>query len=135
MMAPATPGPWLSPGRKHRRRILLPPVQPILSPTGESPRSGSRFDPLEESDVDEEISIAEEVAWDGLEDEPRVLPIGRIGDRDRAELLEDFWGKIGFPVKEICPRGNNKVVIIYIFMFMINVYIPCYNCINRNIDT
>lgn len=28
-------------------------------------------------------------------------------------------------VKEICPRGNNKVVIIYIFMFMINVYISC----------
>ena len=38
-------------------------------------------------------------------------------------------------LKEICPRGNNKVVIIYIFMFMINVYISCYNCINRNIST
>jgi hypothetical protein len=28
-------------------------------------------------------------------------------------------------MKEIYPRGNNKVVIIYIFMFMINVYISC----------
>jgi hypothetical protein len=44
-------------------------------------------------------------------------------------------GDIGEMVKEICPRGNNKVVIIYIFMFMINVYISCYNCINRNIST
>lgn len=41
----------------------------------------------------------------------------------------------GAGLKEICPRGNNKVVIIYIFMFMINVYISCYNCINRNIST
>jgi hypothetical protein len=47
--------------------------------------------------VDEEISVAEEVALAGLEDEPRVLPIAHDGDLDRAALLEDFWGKIGFP--------------------------------------
>src|SRR3954468_6251745 len=32
---------------------------------------------------------------------------------------------------EICPRGNNKVGYYHIFILMINVYIPCYNCINR----
>jgi hypothetical protein len=31
-------------------------------------------------------------------------------------------------VKEICPRGNNNIVII-IFLVHDNVYIPCYNCI------
>jgi hypothetical protein len=36
-----------------------------------------------------------------------------------------FQLKDEYKVKEICPRGNNKVVIIYIFMFMINVYISC----------
>ena len=34
-------------------------------------------------------------------------------------------GRSSSLLKEICPRGNNKVVIIYIFMFMINVYISC----------
>jgi hypothetical protein len=63
----------------------------------ETPRSGSRFDPLAESEVDEEISVAEEVAWCGLEDEPRVLPIVRDGDQGRDEILQDFWAKIGYP--------------------------------------
>jgi hypothetical protein len=89
--------PWLALGRMSRRRILLQPIRPILSPAGLSPRSGSRFDPLEDSEVDEEITVAEEVAWDGLEDEPKVLPIAHDGELDRAALLEDFWGKIGFP--------------------------------------
>jgi hypothetical protein len=33
-------------------------------------------------------------------------------------------------VKEICPRGNNNIVII-IFLVHDNVYTPCYNCIKR----
>ena len=37
-------------------------------------------------------------------------------------------------VKEICPRGNNKV-IIYFLIIMINVYYSCYNCINRKLST
>uniref|UniRef100_A0ACD5Z6G3 Uncharacterized protein n=1 Tax=Avena sativa TaxID=4498 RepID=A0ACD5Z6G3_AVESA len=32
---------------------------------------------------------------------------------------------------EICPRGNNKSGYYYTFVFMMNVYIPCYNCIIR----
>jgi hypothetical protein len=31
-------------------------------------------------------------------------------------------------LKEICPRGNNNIVII-IFLVHDNVYTPCYNCI------
>jgi hypothetical protein len=27
----------------------------------------------------------------------------------------------------ICPRGNNKVVLLNIPLFIINVYISCYN--------
>jgi hypothetical protein len=33
-------------------------------------------------------------------------------------------------LKEICPRGNNNIVII-IFLVHDNVYTPCYNCIKR----
>jgi hypothetical protein len=40
--------------------------------------------------VDEEITVAEEVAWAGLEDEPKVLPIDLDGELDQAALLEDF---------------------------------------------
>jgi hypothetical protein len=40
--------------------------------------------------VDEEISVAEEVAWDGLEDVPNVPPIADAGELDRDALLEDF---------------------------------------------
>jgi hypothetical protein len=29
----------------------------------------------------------------------------------------------------ICPGGNNKVVLFGIPLFIINVYISCYNCI------
>jgi hypothetical protein len=32
-------------------------------------------------------------------------------------------------LKGICPRGNNKVVLFNITLFIINVYISCYNCI------
>jgi hypothetical protein len=85
--------PWISPCR----RIRLPPVRPTLSPAGSSPRSGSRFDFLEDSEVDEEITVAEEVAWAGLEDVPKVLPIALDDGHDRDALLEDFWGKIGYP--------------------------------------
>jgi hypothetical protein len=35
-------------------------------------------------------------------------------------------------VKEICPRGNNNIVII-IFLVHDNVYTPCYNCIKRKL--
>jgi hypothetical protein len=35
-----------------------------------------------------------------------------------------FWCYL----KEICPRGNNNIVII-IFLVHDNVYTPCYNCI------
>jgi hypothetical protein len=73
-----------------RRQTLLQPIRPILFPNGLSPRSGGRFDPLEESEVDEEITVAEEVAWAGLEDEPKVLPIDLDGELDQAALLEDF---------------------------------------------
>ena len=35
-------------------------------------------------------------------------------------------------LKEICPRGNNKLsYYYYISLFMIIVYYPCYNCIDR----
>jgi hypothetical protein len=29
----------------------------------------------------------------------------------------------------ICPRGNNKVVLLIFPLFIINVYVTCYNCI------
>jgi hypothetical protein len=29
----------------------------------------------------------------------------------------------------ICPRGNNKVVLLNIPLYIINVYVSCYNCI------
>jgi hypothetical protein len=29
----------------------------------------------------------------------------------------------------ICPRGNNKVVLLIFFLFIINVYVSCYDCI------
>jgi hypothetical protein len=46
--------------------------------------------------------------------------------------FEKVNDKVGWPfLLEICQRGNNKIVIIYIFVFMINVYIPCYNSIIR----
>jgi hypothetical protein len=41
--------------------------------------------------------VAEEVAWAGLEDVPKVLPIALDAGHDRDALLEDFWGKIGYP--------------------------------------
>ena len=41
---------------------------------------------------------------------------------------------LGDEVKEICPRGNNKV-IIYIPYIMLNVYYSCYNYINRKLST
>jgi hypothetical protein len=54
--------------------------------------SQGRFDPLVDLDVEDGCSVAEEVAWAGLEDDPEVLPIGK--DLDREALLEDFWAKI-----------------------------------------
>jgi hypothetical protein len=33
-------------------------------------------------------------------------------------------GKENYAMKEICPRGNNNIVII-IFLVHDNVYIPC----------
>ena len=36
---------------------------------------------------------------------------------------------------EICPRGNNKKCFYHISVFMIYVYFPCYNCINRKHNT
>ena len=38
---------------------------------------------------------------------------------------------LGKKLLEICPRGNNKDYLLSYFLFMINVYPPCYNCINR----
>jgi hypothetical protein len=29
----------------------------------------------------------------------------------------------------ICPRDNNKIVLFNISLFIINIYISCYNCI------
>jgi hypothetical protein len=29
----------------------------------------------------------------------------------------------------ICPRGNDKVILFNIPLFIINVYISCHNCI------
>jgi AAA15 family ATPase/GTPase len=42
-----------------------------------------------------------------------------------------LWGSF---LKEICPRGNNNIVII-IFLVHDNVYTPCYNCIKRKRST
>nr|XP_051228973.1 uncharacterized protein LOC127346741 [Lolium perenne] len=83
--------PWSTPARLARRR----PGR-SFPPAGASPPSSGRFVPLEDLDVEDECSVAEEVAWAGLQDEPEVLPIDK--DLDRAALLEDFWDKIGFPV-------------------------------------
>jgi hypothetical protein len=63
--------------------------------------SGSRFAPFGDvSDGENEISMAEEVAWPGLEDIPRVLPLGDAGGMGDGERLDDFWSKIGFPTAE-----------------------------------
>src|SRR3954465_15086708 len=36
---------------------------------------------------------------------------------------------------EICPRGNNKCIYYYIFVFMINVYIHAIIVLTGNINT
>jgi hypothetical protein len=52
---------------------------------------------------------------------------GTLPVRGREYFMSAPWMK----VLEICPRGNNENVYCYILVFMINVYIPCYNCVNR----
>jgi hypothetical protein len=44
--------------------------------------------------------MAEEVAWGGLEDVPRVLPLDRHDLCSGGELLDDFWSKIGYPTAD-----------------------------------
>ncbi|KAK1697773.1 hypothetical protein QYE76_014470 [Lolium multiflorum] len=93
---------WRTPTRKPRRRLVLPPVCPLVTPAAApaavSSGSGSRFGLLGEiSEAEDEISVAEEVAWQGLVDEPRVPPLDRAAGRGYGDLLADFWTKIGFP--------------------------------------
>ena len=42
----------------------------------------------------------------------------------------EWWWSMALML-EICLRGNNKDYYLSYFPFMINVYYPCYNCINR----
>jgi hypothetical protein len=93
---------WGTPPARHpQRRLVLPPIFPVLTPVVASPGSGSRFGVLGEvSEEDGEISLAEEVAWRGLEDVPRVLPLGRGDGQSNGELLSDFWSKIGYTTAE-----------------------------------
>jgi hypothetical protein len=83
------------PTRRPRRRLLLPPICPVLKPVVSSLGSGSRFGVLDEEEG--EVSLAEEVALRGMDDVPRVLPISQKDDRSNGELLDEFWSKIGFP--------------------------------------
>jgi hypothetical protein len=85
-MCEAIESAWVTPAARPRRRLVLPPLRPVLSPVIGSPVSGSRFDPIYEvSDDDDGISVAEEVAWCGLEDEPRVMPLRKDGGLDDGE--------------------------------------------------
>ena len=43
-------------------------------------------------------------------------------------------GVVNSNVKEICPRGNNKVIILFPYV-MIDVYYSCLNCINWKHNT
>jgi hypothetical protein len=86
---------WRSPGWKFRRCLIQPPV--TASP-------GSRFGLLGEVSEDGgEASVAEEVAWQGLTDESRVLSIKRHVGQVNGELLADFLAKIGYPTPESRP--------------------------------
>jgi hypothetical protein len=72
-----------------------------------------------------------------------VLPVEIIHDAPRitaydettsTEALQDDVDALDeardIALMEICPRGNNNIVII-IFLVHDNVYTPCYNCIKR----
>jgi hypothetical protein len=93
---------WGTPPARHpQRRLVLPPIFPVLTLVVASPGSGSRFGVLGEvSEEDGEISLAEEVAWRGLEDVPRVLPLGQGDGLSNGELLAEFWSKISYPTTE-----------------------------------
>jgi hypothetical protein len=100
-MSEATVTAWDTPACRPQRRLVLPPIGPVLALVVGSPGSGSRFELLSEVYEDEEeISVAEDVAWRGLEDEQRVLPLGNVDGQGDGERLEEFWSKIGFPSAE-----------------------------------
>ena len=61
------------------------------------------------------------------------MPFHGAGAR-RHRRPREIWGAPVWAVLEICPRGNNKVVII-IFHVHDKVYTPWYNCINRKHNT
>jgi hypothetical protein len=67
-----------------------------------SPASGSRFSCLvgERGSDDEAGTLAESVAWQGIEEEPLVPPINRSLEFSLADIVMDFWSKIGYPSSE-----------------------------------
>ena len=97
-MTEATEMAWVTPTSRLRRRVVLPPIGPVLTPVVGPPGSGSRFDPIGEvSDDEDEISVAEEVVWRGLDDVPHVLPLRNVNGQGDGEHLDEFWSKIGYP--------------------------------------
>jgi hypothetical protein len=83
LMAGGSAVTWETPSlHRPRRRLALPPVCPVLTPVATALGSGSRFGVLDGGlDEDGEVSLAEEVAWRGLDDVSRVLPLGQMEDR------------------------------------------------------
>jgi hypothetical protein len=54
----------------------------------------------EDSDEDRVRELAEDVAWNGLQDEPLVPPVICRPEFSSEEVEKDFWCKIGFPTPE-----------------------------------
>jgi hypothetical protein len=73
-----------------------------VTPPFPSPIAGSRFSCLVDEDAGDDLglALAEEVAWDGFEDEPFVPPVICRPDIPLEEVAEDFWRKIGYPTPE-----------------------------------
>jgi hypothetical protein len=87
----------------RRRRLTLARLQPS---TRASPGSGSRFSCLADEAVSDDgggSSVAEDVAWQGLDDDPLVPPMELKPEMSQEEIMAEFWGKIGYPTPESRP--------------------------------
>jgi hypothetical protein len=92
----------------RRRRLTLARLQPS---TRASPGSGSRFSCLADEAVSDDgggSSVAEDVAWQGLDDDPLVPPMELKPEMSQEEIMAEFWGKIGYPTPESRPWNKRR---------------------------